>query len=125
MSQDELDFFGSKLRELDTVNRCYTWRILFDHVAMGKLAPSKFLDIVLQKLPHETHEQIVLFVLEKVSYLANLGFVDQKFMKPVNQVILTDQESRHLDEESFLNQLFAVIFKSKQDVIRNNASLRN
>ena len=35
MSESELIYFGQIMDELDTVNRCYVWRILFDHVKMG------------------------------------------------------------------------------------------
>jgi len=105
MSSDELEFFGSKLSELDTVNRTYTWRILFDHVKMGKLAPSKFKDIVLQKLPTEQNEKTLLFVFQKISWLTHLGFIDKHLMKPADQVTPTS-------EEPFLNQLFTAIFKS-------------
>ena len=37
MSLDELRFFGGVLEKLDLVNRCYLWRILFDHVKTGVL----------------------------------------------------------------------------------------
>lgn len=56
MSAGELEFYSMRLRELDTVNRSYTWRIIYDHVKMGKLAPSKFLETVLRELPAEPIE---------------------------------------------------------------------
>ena len=46
MQDKELQFFGGILDKLDTVNRCYMWRILFSHVSMGKLRIDDFLPIL-------------------------------------------------------------------------------
>ena len=46
LDQDSLDFFCEFLGEVDTVNRCYLWRILFDHVIMLKLSPLDFITAV-------------------------------------------------------------------------------
>lgn len=43
LDQHSLDFFVEYLGEIDAVNRCYLWRILFDHVTLLKLAPIEFI----------------------------------------------------------------------------------
>ena len=43
LDQNSLNFFTEYLRDVDTANRCYLWRILFDHVTLLKLAPVEFI----------------------------------------------------------------------------------
>lgn len=43
LDQPSLDFFVEYLSEIDAVNRCYLWRILFDHVTLLQLAPVNFI----------------------------------------------------------------------------------
>lgn len=38
---------------VNTYNRTYLWRILFDHIKMKKMHPNKFLEIVITNLIHE------------------------------------------------------------------------
>jgi len=66
MSQDELKFFGAGLDKLDTVNRCYLWRILWDHVKMGQLKIEDFWQVFIEKIKKETNEEVILLLLQKI-----------------------------------------------------------
>ena len=81
MTEEELRFFGNELEKLDAVNRCYMWFILFDHVKMGMLSIEDFWHVVLTKFREETNEDVVLFLLEKISWLLRCGFIDADLMK--------------------------------------------
>mmetsp|Transcript_29662 Transcript_29662/g.39433 ORF Transcript_29662/g.39433 Transcript_29662/m.39433 type:complete len:171 (+) Transcript_29662:1750-2262(+) len=80
MSTDELRFFGSVLDKLNTVNRCYMWRILFDHVKMGSLKIDDFWQVLLAKFRAETNEEVVLLLLDKIHWLLHSGFIDADLM---------------------------------------------
>ena len=76
MSEQELIYFGQIMDQLDTVNRCYVWRILFDHVKMGQLKIENFWSIFFDKIKSETNEEVVLYLLQKISWLKTTGFID-------------------------------------------------
>jgi len=69
LDQASLDFFVEYLSEIDPVNRCYLWRILFDHVTLLKLAPIEFIQAVNSHLGNESEGQIVPFILERVCWI--------------------------------------------------------
>ena len=50
---DLFDFFVEFLSDIDTVNRCYLWRILFDHVTLLKLSPAEFIGAVITHILNE------------------------------------------------------------------------
>lgn len=84
MSEDELRFFGDILDKLDTVNRCYLWRILWSHVKRGRLTIDDYMSIFINKFSNESNEDVVLFLLDKVSWLVSLGLIDKPLMKREN-----------------------------------------
>ena len=76
MSPQELQFFSSNLEKLDTVNKAYVWRILMDHVNLGQAKITDFMSVLFNKFGEETNEELVSFILRKVSTLHRLGFID-------------------------------------------------
>jgi len=58
------------------VNRCYLWRILFDHVTLLKLAPIDFITTVNSHLGGESEGQVVPYVLNKVCWIVEHGLVE-------------------------------------------------
>ena len=75
---EEIDFFGRLIGEhgsLDNVNRAYMWRILWSHVQSGDLKIDKFVSMIEQTIRVESSEEIVLFLLDKLSYCIKMGFL--------------------------------------------------
>lgn len=54
LDQDSLEFFLENLNIVDTLNRCYLWQILFDHVHMLKISPMDYLTAVNTHLMDES-----------------------------------------------------------------------
>ena len=49
MREEEMEFFGELIGEgsgLDTVNRCYVWRILWSHVQSGDIKIINFVRLL-------------------------------------------------------------------------------
>jgi len=69
LDQPSVDFFCENLSSVDTVNRCYLWRILFDHVGLLSLSPMEFITTVQSHLLDESEGQIVPYILEKVCWI--------------------------------------------------------
>ena len=64
------------LSTVDTVNRCYLWRILFDHVRLLKISPMDYITTVQSHLLNESEGQMDTFILEKVCWIVEHGLVE-------------------------------------------------
>ena len=53
------------------------WRILFDHVKQGKFRIDQFFESFWQMFPKEINESAVLFLMAKISWLKQLGYIDK------------------------------------------------
>ena len=51
------------------------WRILWSHVKSGDLKIDKFVSMIEQTIRVESSEEIVLFLLDKLSYCIKMGFL--------------------------------------------------
>ena len=76
LDQTSIEFFLENLSQVDTVNRCYLWRILFDHVRLLKISPMDYITAVQSHLLNEPEGQIVTFILEKVCWIVEHGLVE-------------------------------------------------
>jgi hypothetical protein len=65
-----INYFAENLQHIDhTVNRCYLWRILYDHVRTCKLPPMMYIEIACMHLKAEKESQIIPFILEQCAYI--------------------------------------------------------
>ena len=76
LDAQSLEFFMEFLSDIDAKDRCYLWRILFDHVTLLKMSPLEFLTTVQTHLLNETEGQIVPFILEKVCWIVSHSLVE-------------------------------------------------
>lgn len=68
--------------KLNTVNRCYMWRILFDHVRMGHLKIDDFWRVFIRFFKDEKNEDLTIYLLNKIKWLVEVGFIDSELMHP-------------------------------------------
>ena len=76
LDRHSAEYFQEHLSSIDTVNRCYLWRILFDHVRLLKISPQDFLTAVNAHLLQESETQIIEFIIEKVNWIVDNGLVE-------------------------------------------------
>jgi len=81
MSEEEIEKFGENIASLDKVNRCYVWRIFWSHVKSGELKIKHFLAFCGERLLAEDNEDIILFLLAKLKYCIDMGFLNADQMK--------------------------------------------
>ena len=73
------------LSKIDTLNRCYLWRVLFDHVRLLKISPLEFVTAVQSHLLAETEAQIIPYILERVCWILEHGILDNSSDKKFSE----------------------------------------
>ena len=63
-----------ELDSLDNLNREYVWRILWSHVRSGDATIKYFTDILSESLGKENNEDVIIFLLGRLSYCLSMGF---------------------------------------------------
>ena len=57
------------LNVIDLANRCYLWRVLFDHVHLLRLSPMDYITVVQSHLLSETEGEIIPHILDNVCWI--------------------------------------------------------
>lgn len=111
LQKEDMNQFAEMLSDVDTLNRCYLWRILYDQVRLKALKPINFIDIVCKNILLEQEEKMLPYILGRVNYIVDYGLIakddtseKEKLMEELANVIEKKME-QNMKDESLVNTL--------------------